>query len=157
MTLTLGQFRVGTSFNPSADPSVDAIKAAAAALIDIINALPSQDSEQARLKALAITAIEDGAMWGVEAATKQPVPEHLKQPFPTVANEVAPAQIKLTDPFEVACRTVAVSVMGSIGPWPKAPEPWQEMDMLDLLAKRGFSGVLISDVYETLNKIRGQK
>ena len=58
---TLGQFRVGIGFNPSADPNVDAIKTQAAGLIDLINALPAQDSEQARLKALAMSAIEEGA------------------------------------------------------------------------------------------------
>ncbi|WP_449043710.1 Acb2/Tad1 domain-containing protein [Paracoccus versutus] len=72
---TKGEYRVGISFNPSQDDAVSRIKRAAADLIDMIDSIPSdRDSERGneagRLKALAQTAIEDGAMWAVKAATK---------------------------------------------------------------------------------------
>jgi hypothetical protein len=67
---TLGEYRVGVSFNPSANPHVDQIKSQAAALIDLIDCIVADHPEQARLKALAFTAVEDGAMWAVKAATK---------------------------------------------------------------------------------------
>lgn len=68
--MTLGQERVGVSFNPSNNPTIDSIKHQAAGLIDAINDIPTDNPEAARLKALAMTAIEDGAMWGVKAAVK---------------------------------------------------------------------------------------
>lgn len=72
---TKGEYRVGISFNPSQDDAVSRIKRAAADLIDMIDSIPSdRDSERGneagRLKALAQTSIEDGAMWAVKAATK---------------------------------------------------------------------------------------
>lgn len=78
---TKGQYRVGASFNPSKDVMVDEIKAKAAELIDLVETIhtglnePTSLStlcgqERARLKALAQTAFEDGAMWAVKAATK---------------------------------------------------------------------------------------
>lgn len=79
--MTKGEYRVGISFNPSADDKVAQIKRAAADLIDLIQSIeehPAQldmrFSEIVRLKALAQTAIEEGAMWAVKAATK-PAPE----------------------------------------------------------------------------------
>lgn len=74
--MTKGEYRVGISFNPSGDDTVGRIKRAAADLIDLIetvpvDCMPQQSAEIARLKALAQTAIEDGAMWAVKAATKQ--------------------------------------------------------------------------------------
>jgi hypothetical protein len=76
---TKGEYRVGASFNPSANTLVDAIKATAAQLIDLIETIPSdrltlQGNEAGRLKALAQTEIESGAMWAVKAATK-PAPK----------------------------------------------------------------------------------
>lgn len=73
---TKGEYRVGTTFNPSASGLVDEIKRKAADLIDLIDSIPSdRDSERGneagRLKALAQTAVEDGAMWAVKAATKR--------------------------------------------------------------------------------------
>ncbi|HAW49167.1 MAG TPA: hypothetical protein DCX34_18370 [Roseovarius sp.] len=71
-----GEYRVGVSFNPSSDPDVDKIKALAAALIDAIEAVDdggnrgAASGEVRRLKALAMTAAEEAAMWGVKAATK---------------------------------------------------------------------------------------
>lgn len=82
--ITKGEYRVGVSFNPSANTTVDQIKRSAATLIDLIEAIPAPafsepTSDEAwykhrhevhRLKALAQTAIEEGAMWAVKAATK---------------------------------------------------------------------------------------
>jgi hypothetical protein len=77
---TKGEYRVGISFNPSQDDAVSRIKRAAADLIDMIEdiAVPPasgdpgaiRSAEICRLKSLAQTAIEDGAMWAVKAATK---------------------------------------------------------------------------------------
>lgn len=73
--MTKGEYRVGINFNPSADDHVGQIKRMAADLIDLIDTIPSdreteRGNERGRLKALAQTAIEDGAMWAVKAATK---------------------------------------------------------------------------------------
>ena len=78
--MTKGEYRVGVAFNPSNQDMVDQIKRKAADLIDLIDAVPTpepvsldpQFSEINRLKALAQTAIEEGAMWAVKAATKPP-------------------------------------------------------------------------------------
>lgn len=71
MTQTKGEYRVGINFNPSNDDLVGQIKRRAADLIDLIETVPTLDVvERGRLKALAQTAIEDGAMWAVKAATK---------------------------------------------------------------------------------------
>lgn len=67
---TKGQTRVGVSFNPSTLTAVDDIKAKAAELIDMIDALPGPDPEVGRCKALAMTEIETGAMYAVKAAVK---------------------------------------------------------------------------------------
>lgn len=82
MKETKGAYRVGLSFNPSGDDTVTRIKAMAAGLIDLIeDEVPMQaassatdsrrEAEVHRLKALAQTAIEEGAMWAVKAATKR--------------------------------------------------------------------------------------
>ena len=71
---SLGQYRVGTSFNPSANPLVDEIKKQAAALIDLIDGIQiATDPPDAviRLKHIAMTEIETAAMYAVKAATKQ--------------------------------------------------------------------------------------
>jgi len=72
MPKTIGEARVRTEFNPSANSDVDQIKQKAAELINLLDALPlsaENPSESSRLKALAMTSIETGAMWGVKAAT----------------------------------------------------------------------------------------
>ncbi len=56
--------RVRASFNPSDKPRVDRIKLLAAALISEI-----EDGPSSREAALAVTNIEQGAMWAVKAAT----------------------------------------------------------------------------------------
>lgn len=75
--MTKGEYRVGISFNPSANGVVDKIKSAAADLIDLVETIEASDKtntgqvvEVMRLKALAQTHIEDAAMWAVKAATK---------------------------------------------------------------------------------------
>jgi hypothetical protein len=73
---TLGEYRVGIDFNPGGHEMVNKIKRAAADLIDLVEtiSLNTEDdvsaSEVLRLKALAMTHIEDAAMWAVKAATK---------------------------------------------------------------------------------------
>lgn len=77
--MTKGEYRVGISFNPSKDSTVDQIKRAAADLIDLIEDMPvgedlsAERHERLRLKALAQTEVESAAMWAVKAATKQPM------------------------------------------------------------------------------------
>jgi hypothetical protein len=72
--MTKGEYRVGIDFNPSADDTVGRIKRAAADLIDMIESIDAHkdgpNPEVMRLKSLAQTAVEDGAMWAVKAATK---------------------------------------------------------------------------------------
>ena len=69
--MSKGEYRVGTGFNPSGDTAVDEIKYTAAQLVNMIERIPTADiPERQRLKALAQTAIEEGAMWAVKAATK---------------------------------------------------------------------------------------
>ena len=78
--MTKGEYRVGITFNPSNDDTVGRIKRAAADLIDLIATVGAVGAvnfehrhEVSRLKALAQTAIEEGAMWAVKAATKGPM------------------------------------------------------------------------------------
>ena len=71
--MTTGEYRVGISFNPGGHEMVNKIKRAAADLIDLVESIDGAGiSEVGRLKALAMTHIEDAAMWGVKAATKPP-------------------------------------------------------------------------------------
>jgi hypothetical protein len=72
--VTIGTDRVRHSFNPSGNETVDDIKGATAALIDLCDgfrqsAIQSNDAELARLASLAATAYEEAAMWAVKAAT----------------------------------------------------------------------------------------
>lgn len=84
---TIGQYRVGVSFNPSQNPLVDEIKRKAAELIDLIVKIEVSSAEShfnqtvlshavegQRLRSLAMTRVEEAAMWAVKAATK-PAPE----------------------------------------------------------------------------------
>ena len=64
---TKGEYFVGVSFNPSKDPDVDHVKAEAAALIDFI----LDNGKDKRCAALAVDAIEAGAMWAVKSLTKR--------------------------------------------------------------------------------------
>ena len=73
--MTKGEYRVGIDFNPSGNEIVANIKRLAADLIEVIEDIPRDEimavNEVSRLKALAQTAIEEGAMWAVKAATKR--------------------------------------------------------------------------------------
>lgn len=64
--LSLGELRVRTNFNVSADKTVDVIKQKAAELINICETLKEKDG---RLASLAQTSFEEAAMWAVKAAT----------------------------------------------------------------------------------------
>jgi len=64
--MSIGEDRVRTTFNPSANTVVDQIKQKSAELIDICEGLRGKNP---RLAALAQTAFEEAAMWGVKAAT----------------------------------------------------------------------------------------
>lgn len=64
--MSVGEYRVRTKFNPSADSLVDQIKQKSAELIDICEELKIKDP---RLAALAQTSYEEAAMWAVKAAT----------------------------------------------------------------------------------------
>lgn len=74
---TLGEKRVRTSFNPSDQSTVQHLKERAAEFINYIDqnvnapeGLTKEDlGEFVRLKSLAMTSIEEGAMWAVKAAT----------------------------------------------------------------------------------------
>lgn len=77
--LTKGEYRVGITFNPGGDPSVNEIKRKAAEFIDFIEdvATNSKNTEVKRLCALAQTDIETAAMHAVKAVTKPELPAHL--------------------------------------------------------------------------------
>lgn len=64
--MSVGEDRVRTKFNPSADSVVDQIKQKSAELIDLCETLKAKDG---RLASLAQTHYEDAAMWAVKAAT----------------------------------------------------------------------------------------
>jgi len=70
--MSIGAYRVSSS-RPSNNPDVAKITSKAAELIDLINGIDVVISEQVRLKALAMRAIEEGTMWAVKAATKKEV------------------------------------------------------------------------------------
>ena len=69
--MTFGEKAVGLTFNPSCDPTVEAIKRKCADLIDEIHELRTNqpNGEIARMASLAITEIQAGQMWAVKAAT----------------------------------------------------------------------------------------
>lgn len=81
MVQSVGQYRVGVTFNPSQNPKVDAIKNAAALLIDLIDQYGQdrglfddleRDAEVGRLMRIAMEHAEAAAMWAVKAVTKGP-------------------------------------------------------------------------------------
>lgn len=63
---TIGEKRVRTQFNPSADSIVDKIKQKTAELINLCEELKAKDP---RLASMAQTDYESAAMWAVKAAT----------------------------------------------------------------------------------------
>jgi len=72
--MTLGEYRVGVTFNPSNDDMVAKIKRVSAELIDLVASIDAHKNgpnpEVMRLKSLAQTHAETAAMWAVKAATK---------------------------------------------------------------------------------------
>lgn len=68
--MTIGEYRVGISFNPGGNSKVDAIKHAAANLIDLLDTIVPVSQEVAELTNLAMRRVEEAAMWGVKAVTK---------------------------------------------------------------------------------------
>lgn len=70
---TLGEYRVGIDFNPSAHEGVNQVKRMAANFIDVLeNYKEGQYGEVLRLLSHAQTLVEDAAMNGVKAITKKP-------------------------------------------------------------------------------------
>lgn len=71
--MSLGEARVRTKFNPSADSTVDQIKQKTAELIDLCHREQqnprANSSEVTRLWGLAMAEYENAAMWAVKAAT----------------------------------------------------------------------------------------
>lgn len=73
-TTSLGESRVRVSFNVTDNSVVNELKLLAAQLINTISAIEdgtnrADSREVARLKALAMTAAEEAAMWAVKAET----------------------------------------------------------------------------------------
>jgi hypothetical protein len=70
--MSLGEYRVGVSFNPSANKDVDTVKRDVAALIDFCQdrLRDSSNPEAKRCFAEASTLLEDAAMWAVKGITK---------------------------------------------------------------------------------------
>lgn len=72
MSQTLGQYRVGVSFNPGGHEAVNSLKAKAAEFIDECKrfADASTNGEAKRCFAEAMTCMETAAMYAVKGATK---------------------------------------------------------------------------------------
>lgn len=67
---TIGETRVRTTFNPSANGDVDVIKQRTEELINLCDHMKDGAAgEKIRLIALAQTSYEEAAMWAVKAAT----------------------------------------------------------------------------------------
>lgn len=69
--MTYGEKAVGLTFNPSGDPTVNALKSGYAQVIDMLNDLRSAtgDGEAKRLFSVAITEAQAAQMWAVKAVT----------------------------------------------------------------------------------------
>ncbi len=72
--MSIGEDRVRTKFDPSANGPVDQIKQKSAELINLCNEpnkvdRPPMTGETERLWKLAQTSYEEAAMWAVKAAT----------------------------------------------------------------------------------------
>lgn len=71
--MTEGEYRVGVSFNPSNNATVDDIKRKVANLIDMLYPIATDRTHPgSRCAAIALTELEGAAMWAVKAVTKQP-------------------------------------------------------------------------------------
>lgn len=146
--MTKGEYRVGISFNPSGDDLVTRIKRQAADLIDLIDPIPDGYElpneirpEVARLKALAQTAIEDGAMWAVKAATKKPINGEVFS---------APASASV-DPFVELVQEALVLFSPESGPKPHPAVLLQEI--IKYLRDRGFKQVTVGDIQAAIDSI----
>ena len=71
MEKTLGETRVRTDFNVTANDNVTKLKQVTAQIIDLCEVLKgiNPSGEKSRLFALAQTGFEEAAMWAVEGAT----------------------------------------------------------------------------------------
>ena len=70
---SLGASRVGVDFNPSGSPAIDRVKRHLADVIDTVHdlqGLPSSDGETKRTCSVAMTLVEDAAMWAVKACAR---------------------------------------------------------------------------------------
>jgi len=69
--LTYGERAVGLTFNPSQDPAVYSCKSKFAALIDGLDELREEasDNEVKRMASVAITELQTAQMWAVKAMT----------------------------------------------------------------------------------------
>ena len=65
--ITEGEKRVRIRFNPGEMTQVAEVKQMAADLIDFVDC----EGKDPRLSALAMTAIEEGAMWAVKSVTAE--------------------------------------------------------------------------------------
>jgi hypothetical protein len=73
--MSIGEDRVRTKFNPSANFLIDQLKQKTAELIDLCEGMrkpPTGFAADQRLISLAQTAYEEAAMWAVKAATAPP-------------------------------------------------------------------------------------
>lgn len=66
---TLGESRIRTTFNPGNNDKVQNFKERFAHLLNDINDEPASTPEEGRLKSLALTALEESAMWTVKLLT----------------------------------------------------------------------------------------
>jgi len=65
-SITIGEERLRTKFDPGACSAVDSINQMTAQLIDLCETLKTKDP---RLAVIAMTAYEEAALWAVKAAT----------------------------------------------------------------------------------------
>lgn len=66
---TFGGKAVGLTFNPSGDERVNRLKMLYADIINELDAMRGDRSEQARLASIAITEAQGAQMWAVKAVT----------------------------------------------------------------------------------------
>lgn len=160
MSMTLGEFRVDVTHNPSQNPSVDVVKAFGAKLIDMMDAIPVDTTFQPmvqgeinRLKAMAMSHIEQGISDAVKAITKQD-PGEIRRSRTTVG-EPEPSPLKVPDLFSDTIRA-------AVGDWPKDPlrrQQYRERGadfmefILDRLRSVGIIAVSREDVKAELDNM----
>lgn len=148
---TKGEYRVGITFNPSGDDLVTRLKRAAADLIDLIDTIdPSAAGPEClRLKALAQSAIEEGAMWAVKAATKQAINGEV---FAAPSDALG---ANMTDPFVGLVKEALVLLSPQGGPKPHPAVLLQEI--IKFLRDRGFKHVTVGDIQAAIDSISNAK